>query len=696
MYTKLCFVITLGIGLVGQIRAQPADSVSVRQLSEMSLEDLINRTVTTSTQTSVALNKAPSNIYTFTGDEIRRYGIRNLNELLSTLVPGVINTEDGDESISSFRGVATDNNAKVLMLVDGHKINPQWAKGATPEFELGFLEDIDKVEVIVGPGSALYGSGATIGVVNIITKTAEKGNRFSAYTSYGTGNYAQVDASAAVKMNNDLSVSMSLGVFKSDGYPRRDGSSNDNSPLYISKHPMSDRLGIKVNYKNTEVSTRYTSFGRSLYNTIQNPLKANPYEIWDYFYAEIRQLVKINDQLNIRLGGAYDAHQTRRFDYLKGFKVRAIGENHISGNAKVSWIPSDKTCIIIGGEYSKDAFGADWYGDNYQISPTFDTTSKTININPTYANRMITPYKRDAYGGYGQITQNISDKISLLGGFRYDYIYAPNQSKNSAITPRVGIVYTPIPKLTTKLMFSTGFRQAMAVLTDPDKYFIGNAANYSEISTPEQIYSTELSVSYLINQYLNASVNLFYNRFNNLHNLAPADTSGPHKGGTHFVSAGTMDFKGVEATIWCKIANRLTAKFIQQYVSPGSKVEDPYHVFVLPTDKNQLMFYPENTTKFLLDVQIWSWLSANTNLVIVYKNYGYNSKSVVTSSGQYTILNANIVINTRKFIKGDLILSGYNLLDANPLIPMPTAPGTGTNMVPIAGRNFNISYRMSF
>lgn len=98
----------------------------------------------------------------------------------------------------------------------------------------------------------------------------------------------------------------------------------------------------------------------------------------------------------------------------------------------------------------------------------------------------------------------------------------------------------------------------------------------------------------------------------------------------------------------------------------------------------------------LVDVHILPWLSANSNAVLVYNNYGYNDRSEVKSSGRYALLNANVVVNTARFLKGDFIISGYNLLDSNPLIPMPTAPGTGTNMVPIAGRNYSLSYRLVF
>ena len=142
------------------------------RLDHLGLDELLQIRVSTSTQTPVALQAAPSTIYRYSGDELRRWGMRSLADVVNYLVPGAVLTEDADETIAAFRGVATDNNCKVLVLIDGHAVNVQWAKGATPELELGLLEDVEAVEIIVGPGSALYGSGATVGVLNVLTRAA--------------------------------------------------------------------------------------------------------------------------------------------------------------------------------------------------------------------------------------------------------------------------------------------------------------------------------------------------------------------------------------------------------------------------------------------------------------------------------------------------------------------------------------------
>lgn len=148
------------------LHAQPDPN---EDLSELSLEQLMDISVVSSTQENVRLAEAPSAVFVVTGDQIRRWGIRRLSELIERLVPGAVSAEDFDDVILSFRGITADNNLKVLLLLNGHDYNTQWNNGPSSEAELGLLDDIKMVEVLIGPHTALYGSAAVIGVINLIT-----------------------------------------------------------------------------------------------------------------------------------------------------------------------------------------------------------------------------------------------------------------------------------------------------------------------------------------------------------------------------------------------------------------------------------------------------------------------------------------------------------------------------------------------
>ncbi|HEY7161185.1 MAG TPA: TonB-dependent receptor plug domain-containing protein, partial [Acidobacteriota bacterium] len=205
-----------------------AQSTSTDDLSELSIEELMSIQIVSSTQQSVRFAEAPSSTFVVTGDQLRKWGIRRISELIERLVPGAISAEDVDDIILSFRGITTDNNIRVLLLINGHEYNSQWNNGPSSEVELGLLDDIKKVEVLIGPHTAVYGSAAFLGVINIITKT---GNDFSGVQvtgNYGSGDYKKGGVTIGGKTDENLDYFFSAGGLAAEGLD-----SNANFPLNI-------------------------------------------------------------------------------------------------------------------------------------------------------------------------------------------------------------------------------------------------------------------------------------------------------------------------------------------------------------------------------------------------------------------------------------------------------------------------------
>jgi outer membrane cobalamin receptor len=119
---------------------------------------------------------APATITTITADDLRRYGIQTLDQAINFLSLGMITQDNMDGAEIGSRGVLLtgDYGNHVLLLLNGHAMNEQWdgtayyGRGTAIPFEL-----IDHIEVIVGPGSVLYGTNAMLGVINVVTKAAK-------------------------------------------------------------------------------------------------------------------------------------------------------------------------------------------------------------------------------------------------------------------------------------------------------------------------------------------------------------------------------------------------------------------------------------------------------------------------------------------------------------------------------------------
>ncbi|HEV8550750.1 MAG TPA: TonB-dependent receptor plug domain-containing protein, partial [Polyangiaceae bacterium] len=141
------------------------------------LDELLGQSiVSTPSKGSETDTTAPATSSVISAGELRRYGIRSLDEAIDYLSLGMATSGSGHAVEIGARGVLLngDYGNHVLLLVDGHALNEPW--NGTAYFERGAgvpFEMIDHIEVILGPGSVLYGSQAMLGVINVVTKRAK-------------------------------------------------------------------------------------------------------------------------------------------------------------------------------------------------------------------------------------------------------------------------------------------------------------------------------------------------------------------------------------------------------------------------------------------------------------------------------------------------------------------------------------------
>lgn len=142
--------------------------------AQMSIQELVDLEVTSASRKSEKLSDVASAIFVLTNDDIRRSGARTIPDALR-LVPGVnVGQLDGNQWAVSIRGFNEVFSDKLLVLIDGRSVyTPEFSGVIWPEHDIP-LEDIERIEVIRGPGATLWGANAVNGVINIITKSAEK------------------------------------------------------------------------------------------------------------------------------------------------------------------------------------------------------------------------------------------------------------------------------------------------------------------------------------------------------------------------------------------------------------------------------------------------------------------------------------------------------------------------------------------
>lgn len=173
---------TAVVCLIGLFCA-PAFAQDAADLTQLSVDDLANIQVTSASRKAENLSGAPAAIYVLTGEEIRESGFTTLPEALR-MVPGLFVAQTNSHSWQiSTRGFAGMNNRRMLVLVDGRSVYSTTFGGVFWEFQDIPLENIERVEVIRGPGGTLWGADAVNGVINIVTRKAETSQGITVSTS---------------------------------------------------------------------------------------------------------------------------------------------------------------------------------------------------------------------------------------------------------------------------------------------------------------------------------------------------------------------------------------------------------------------------------------------------------------------------------------------------------------------------------
>ena len=173
----------------GDLPQPGADQTGPAALKNLSLEELSQIEVTTPSKEPVKAFQTPAAIYVITGEDIRRSGATCIPEALR-LAPGVeVARIDANIWSIGIRGFGTNLTRSVLVLIDGRTVYTPLFDGTYWDVQDTMMEDIDRIEVIRGPGGTIWGPNAVDGVINVITKSAKETR--GALVSAGGGNVEQ-------------------------------------------------------------------------------------------------------------------------------------------------------------------------------------------------------------------------------------------------------------------------------------------------------------------------------------------------------------------------------------------------------------------------------------------------------------------------------------------------------------------------
>jgi iron complex outermembrane receptor protein len=197
------------LGVTPAIAADNIKTAALEDFSRMSLEDLSNIEITSVSKSPERILDAAAAITVITSEDIRRSGATSIPEALRLADNLNVAQKNSHDWAISARGFNTDLANKLLVLIDGRTVYTPLFSGVFWDRQDYLLEDIERIEVISGPGSTLWGANAVNGVINIITKSAK--DTQGLYVEAGVGN--ELKSATALRYGGKLASNVSYRLY---------------------------------------------------------------------------------------------------------------------------------------------------------------------------------------------------------------------------------------------------------------------------------------------------------------------------------------------------------------------------------------------------------------------------------------------------------------------------------------------------
>lgn len=482
---------------------------SPQDLLSLDLEALLNVKVTTASKFSENLSDAPGVMHVITRDELQRYNALTLTEILNH-VPGLALTTASftDRSMVASRGDQTAiNSGHILYLINGRPTREVMEGGIASDLLESFPVNIlERVEVILGPGSVLYGSNAYSAVVNLITRKAD-GNKVS-FTAQGGPDNSIAPFGQAAFQRGAFSV---VAAEQSHKFP--DWVTPAASPIFGIQNVTIPNRGkgayLEVNYKGLSLMSTYTDWTSS------------------YIEGEVGQATWRRGFGDL----GYSAKPTGNWDMnfnLTFTRTTLDARKYIPGISRDSYdVVFEWTNVVNLGDRDQLTFGA-----------LYNFIRGAENFHFAGSTTVISNGSRPGGDFYGQVDHKLLNNLKVIGGFQANKI----GSLDLNVVPRAGVIWKPAPHYTVKALYSQAFRAPSINETKMDYVpppAIGGPSLIGDPNlSPEKVATSDIELLYGNNR-VEAEVNYFYS----------TQTNDIVEGATTYVNLGKATFQGGELEV---------------------------------------------------------------------------------------------------------------------------------------------------
>ncbi|MBN2010985.1 TonB-dependent receptor [candidate division KSB1 bacterium] len=509
-------------------------------LMDMSLDDLLNMDVTTASKSAEKLSDAPGIISVLSNDELERFGGTTLRDILER-VPGLISSGanyTNRTTIAPRGDQIKQNSSHVLLLINGRPIREVQEGGVSSDVLESFPVDvIEKIEVIKGPGSVLYGSDAFSAVINIITKTPEKtGLSVTALSEGGEG----YEASANVSLvKGDLSVIAAGRIFEKSEWETT-----------MKSVVGQDTVTLAPIIATTDVSIPNKGPGAYLGVNYKNLRLMSSFQQWTTQYVSTGAFAKVElNKLFTNIGYSHKFSESWDSDFNITYVQAALRGQNLSDrdcyNFVAEWTNSltigDKIGLVVGGLFNKNS------GDE---KSQFDG----LEMMGIFRGDVISTGDLNSFAFYSQIDYQLIENLKLIAGIQANKV----ENIDLDIVPRGGAIWYPLKKVNVKALYSEAFRAPS--INELNMAFGGILSGNPDLK-PEKVSTIDVSVGYQGEQ-TQLNVNFFRSNMTDITQIVydPVVFSGQYQNNQDAVFTGYE----LEGKYYVNKSLYLTGSVIQQ------------------------------------------------------------------------------------------------------------------------------------